>query len=179
MLIGINRESLLNMTDQQHRWLNNLKKAFYDSDRLYGEGGPQECMEPMYKAVDTAKTLRRSLLCQDISSKKNAQRFKEFIDLEIPSRDRGGLLIPLVEARTGTSQEYSFSDLVYCIRCMVHENENLNASEAPTTMFYSTGNIQGPQCLALLKLAGLPAMGTWSGAGCGKSCRSSLQALMP
>jgi hypothetical protein len=88
-------------------------------------------MEPMCKAIDTAKTLRRSLRGEDTSSTQNKARFTEFIDLEVPAPGSGGLRVTLLEARTGQPRDYSFSGLVYAIRCMVHENENLNAAEQP------------------------------------------------
>jgi hypothetical protein len=37
----------------------------------------------------------------------------------------------LVDARTKEPVRYNFGGLVYAIRCMVHENENLNADEHP------------------------------------------------
>jgi len=39
--------------------------------------------------------------------------------------------VSLLDARTGQSRHYSFSGLVSVIRCMVHENKNLNAAERP------------------------------------------------
>lgn len=36
-----------------------------------------------------------------------------------------------MDARTGKAEDYSFSRLVYAIRCMIHEGENLNVDEGP------------------------------------------------
>src|SRR5262245_37364957 len=127
MLSGISPERLLRMTEQERRWLDNLRKAFYESDRLYREGQPEDCMAPMCVAIDTAKTLRRSLREEDTSHTDNGKKFKEFIDLEVPTPARGGLQLTLVDPRSKQPRSYSYSDLVYAIRCMVHENENLNA----------------------------------------------------
>lgn len=131
MLQGIEIERCAQMTDQEVRLFENVKKAFCESDTLYAAGRPQDCMEPMCKAIDTAKTLRRSLRGEDTSYKEQGRRFKDFIDLEVPGPESGGLNIVLHDARTGEPRAYSFSSLVYAIRCMVHENENLNATEKP------------------------------------------------
>src|SRR5262245_31748493 len=130
MFTGITPARLLNMTEQEQRWLDNLKKAFYESDRAYLEDCPHdECFPALCKAVDTAKTLRRSLRGEDVSSKDNKKRFLEFLNCELPSPEVGGVRVDLVDARTGKAISYSFAELVYDIRCMVHENENLNAAE--------------------------------------------------
>jgi hypothetical protein len=131
MFSGIPQERFGKLTALEERLLDNVKKAFHDSDELYRGGRPEDCMEPMCRAIDTAKTLRRSLRGEDTSTADNARKFKEFIDLEVPAPGRGGLQVTLADARTGQSRAYSFSALVYAIRCMGHENENLNAAERP------------------------------------------------
>jgi hypothetical protein len=131
MFSGIAEERFGRLTAQEERWLDNIKKAFRDSDELYRKGQHEDCMEPMCRAIDTAKTLRRSLRGEDTSSNDNRRRFTEFIDLEVPAPGSGGLQVTLMDARTGKSCNYSFSGLVYAIRCMVHENENLNMAERP------------------------------------------------
>jgi hypothetical protein len=85
----------------------------------------------MCRAIDAGKTLRRSLRGEDTSSTDNRRKFTEFIDLEVPAPGCGGLQVTLLDARTGQPRDYSFSGLVYAIRCMVHENENLNTAERP------------------------------------------------
>jgi hypothetical protein len=131
MFSGIPQERFGHLTAQEKRLLDNVKKAFRDSDELYRGGRPEDCMEPMCKAIDTAKTLRRSLRGEDTSNTQNKARFTEFIDLEVPAPGSGGLQVTLLDTRTTQLRDYSFSGLVYAIRCMVHENENLNAAEWP------------------------------------------------
>jgi hypothetical protein len=131
MFSGIHQDRFGQLTTQEERLLDNVKKAFYESDRLYGEGRPEDCVLPMCNAFDAAKTLRRSLRGEDTSPTENARRFKEFIDLEVPAPAAGGLQVALVDAYSCKSKLYSFSDLVYAIRCKVHENENLNTAERP------------------------------------------------
>lgn len=131
MFSGIPQERFGHLTAQEERLLDNVKKAFHDSDELYRGGRSQDCMEPMCKVIDTAKTLRRSLRGEDTSNTQNKARFTAFIDLEVPAPGSGGLQVTLLDTRTGHSRDYSFSGLVYAIRCMVHENENLNAAERP------------------------------------------------
>jgi len=131
MVLGISEERFGRLTAQEERLLDNVKKAFRDSDQLYRGGRPEDCMEPMCRAIDAAKTLRRSLRGEDTSSTDNRRKFTEFINLEVPAPDSGGLQVSLLDARTGQSRHYSFSGLVYAIRCMVHENENRNAAEHP------------------------------------------------
>ncbi|MBX7104243.1 MAG: hypothetical protein K1X57_09180 [Gemmataceae bacterium] len=132
MFASVTPDRLLAMSEQELRWLDNLKKAFYESDRAYTDGrAHNHCFPELCKAVDTAKTLRRSLRGEDVSSRDNKKRFVEFLNLELPSPESGGFQVQLVDARSGTPVTYSFAQLVYDIRCMVHENENLNAAEAP------------------------------------------------
>lgn len=117
------------MSEQERRWLNNIKKAVFDGDNAYTQGRPEDhCFEALCKAIDTAKTLRRSLRAEDWSSKHNKARFTEFLNLEIPGFRSD---ITLFDARGGREVSYCFSELIYAIRCMVHENENLNVAEQP------------------------------------------------
>ena len=123
----------LAMSEQELRWFDNVKKAFYESDIALRDGRSQDhCFPELCKAVDTAKTLRRSLRGEDVSSRDNKKRFVEFLNLELPSPESGGLQVDLVDPRSGKSLTYSFAELVYDIRCMIHENENLNAAEGPS-----------------------------------------------
>jgi len=132
MFTELDHNRIVAMTDQERRWLNNIKKAIYEADRAYAGGSPQDrCFEEMCKAADTAKTLRRSLLGAEYSDQSNKRLFTEFLDLEVPTPERGGMNLVLFDSRKGCQVRYSFSSLIYCIRCMVHENENLNAAEQP------------------------------------------------
>lgn len=133
MLFGdITGERLLAMSEQELRWFDNVKKAFYESDFAYKEGrAADRCMPELCNAVDAAKTLRRSLLAEDVSPKYNKKRFLEFLNFELPSPDKGGFQVNLIDSRTGKPVSYSFAELVYDIRCMIHEYENLNAAEGP------------------------------------------------
>lgn len=132
MFADITPERLLAMSEQEIRWFENLKKAFYESDLAYSGGrAPDGCMPELCKAVDTAKTLRRSLCGEDTSSRDNKKRFVEFLNFELPPPESGGFQVNLVDARSSRPVSYSFAELVYDIRCMVHENENLNAAETP------------------------------------------------
>jgi hypothetical protein len=132
MFSGFTEGRVLRMTDQERRWFHNLKRAFSEADRAILSGKPQDhCMEELCKATDTAKTLRRSLRNDDLSTAQNKIRFLEFLNLEIPAPRDGKGRINLVDARSGKSATYSIAELVYAIRCMIHENENLNAAEQP------------------------------------------------
>ncbi len=129
MFSGIDEGRFGRLTAQEERLLDNVRKAFCDSDALYTGGRPHDAMEPMFRAIDTAKTLRRSLRGEDTSPAHNGQRFREFLALEIPAARPGAMPLYLVDARTGETRQYSYADLVYAIRCMTHENENLHAAE--------------------------------------------------
>ena len=138
MLDGITPKRVMEMSAQEHRWFDNIKKAFCESDRLFQEGRPEDgCLQELCKAIDTAKTLRRSLRGEDTSDRHNKTRFLEFLSLEIPSPKPGETLpetlvstFELFDARRGTKRSYSLVELIYKIRCMfLHENENLNAAE--------------------------------------------------
>jgi hypothetical protein len=146
MFAEITPDRLLAMSEQELRWFDNVKKAFHESDIAYTEGRAQDrCFPELCKAVDTGKTLRRALRGEDVSPRDNKKRFVEFLNFELPSPKSGRpVQVHLVDARTGRPVQvhlvhahsgrpvtYSFAELVYDIRCMVHENENLNAAEAP------------------------------------------------
>ena len=132
MFAEITPDRLLKMSEQEHRWLDNVKKAFYESDVAYTESyAADRCMPEMCKAVDTAKTLRRSLCGEDTTPRDHKKRFVEFLNLELPSPESGGLKVHLIDARSGKQLIYSYAELVYDIRCMIHENENLNIAESP------------------------------------------------
>lgn len=101
MFDGITEDRLLNMTDQERRLLNNIKRALYDSDQALISGKPQDhCMEELCKGLDTAKTLRRSLRGEEVSPTDHKRRFLEFIHLEVPPPKDGKNEIPLLDART-------------------------------------------------------------------------------
>jgi len=132
MFSGLDYARVLAMTDQEHRWFNNIKKAIWEADKQYMEGRPEDrCFEEICKAVDTAKTLRRSLLGLGHTKDGNKKLFIEFLDFELPGPDKGGMDLTLFDTRTQKPVRYSFSQLIYAIRCMIHENENLNAAEQP------------------------------------------------
>ena len=112
--------------------MNNIKKVFFASDESYASRRPEDrCMEELCKATDTAKTLRRSLRGEDTSGAQNRVRFLEFLSTELPAPEAGGVDVHLLDARKNEPVQYSFPSLIYAIRCMIHENENLNAAEAP------------------------------------------------
>ena len=133
MFSGFNNNRVLNMSAQEDRWFENIKKAIYDSDMTIINGTAQErCIEELVKAIDAAKNLRDSLRGKPLTNGRQKERFIEFIELEVPSPENGGMSIPLQHSRTGQIENYSFAKLVYDIRCMiVHENDNLDALGKP------------------------------------------------
>ena len=90
MFTGIELERFARLTEREERLLDNVKKAFYESDQLYCTGRQRDCLLPMCNAIDAAKTLRRSLRGEDTSGNDNRRRFQEFIELEVPAPDCGG-----------------------------------------------------------------------------------------
>jgi hypothetical protein len=129
MLEGIDTDRLLAMTDREKRWFDNIKKAFCHSDEALQSGSAEdECLAELFKAIDTAKTLRRSLRGEDISHHQNKQLFIEFLGLEIPMARPGESEWELA-LKSGATKKYHFGEIVYDIRCMIHENENLNVAE--------------------------------------------------
>lgn len=131
MFDGIDETKVLSMTDQQKRWLDNIKRAIYDSDRAMQNGTAEDqSIEQLFKAIDTAKTLRRSLRGDDASGKKNRQRFIEFLGLDIPCARPGSSGFDVTDPATGNLREVTLGEVIYEMRCaMLHENENLNAAE--------------------------------------------------
>jgi hypothetical protein len=147
MFDGISEDRFLNMTGQQRRWLNNVKRAFYNSDQALISGKPQEnCMEQLCKGLDAAKTLWRSLRGENVSSNDHKRRFLEFIHLSVPAPKNGENQLPLLDARTKKIEMYSFGTLVYAIRCMaVHENDNLDAAQQPDYHIRLDWNMHAPE----------------------------------
>jgi len=130
MFDGFDGKRVATMTDQERRWFDNVKKAFYESDHALKSGTPEDrCIEELFKAVDTAKTLRRSLRGDDTSHRDNKKRFIEFLGLEIPMARPGGSEFELRETESGQLRKFTFGEIVYAIRCKIHENENLNVAE--------------------------------------------------
>ncbi|MBX9626250.1 MAG: hypothetical protein K2X82_20795 [Gemmataceae bacterium] len=147
MFAGIEPDKLLAMSEQELRWFDNVKKAFHESDLAYTDGRAQDrCLPELCSAVDTAKLLRRSLRGDDTSPRENKKRFVEFLNLELPSPESGGFQVSLTDARSGRPETYSFAELVYDIRCMIHENENLNAAEAPNYHILLDWSSRDPAC---------------------------------
>jgi hypothetical protein len=130
ILKGLALERIFEMSDQEIRWLDNTKKAFEMSDKAFQSGAPEnECIEAMCRSIDTAKTLHRSLQGLEVSNRNHRKKFIEFLHMEIPYPNKGGVSLNLIHARTREPLSYGFGELVYEIRCMVHENENLNSEE--------------------------------------------------
>jgi hypothetical protein len=132
MLTDISVERLLAMTDRELRLLDNIKKAIQYNDQAERSGKPEDhCLEQLFKGIDTAQRLRRSLRGEDLSYRKNRDRFIEFLAVEIPCAARGSAGFPLIETETGKSREFTLGEIAYAVRCKIHENENLNADENP------------------------------------------------
>lgn len=131
MIEDIPDERFTSMTQRERRWFDNVKKAILASDDAYMSGEKKgHCFPELCKAVDTAKMLHRSLLDKDTSTAHNKKRFLEFFGG--PSAADGGYESgELIDARSGKKVRYSLGGLVYAIRCMVHENENLDFDDRP------------------------------------------------
>ena len=130
MFDGIANNRILQMTGQEKRWFDNVKKAFYHSDIEIKKGKPEDkCLEELFKAIDTAKTLRLSLRGENVSQKENHKKFIDFLALEIPSVKSSEPKLELREIGREKSEQYSLGDIIYKIRCKIHENENLNCAE--------------------------------------------------
>src|SRR5262245_58820329 len=105
MFEGIDGKRLLAMVAQERRWLNNLKKAIYESDAAYSDGRAADRAFPeLCNAVDVASTLRLSLQTPTAnwaapSINSNRQKFTGFLATEIPDEQSGGLLLLLEDAR--------------------------------------------------------------------------------
>ena len=152
MFEGIGDSRVLSMTDQEKRWFDNVKKAFHDSDLAMQNGMAEDrCLQELFKAIDTAKTLRRSLRGEDTSHPKNKERFIDFLALEVPAFRPDGGKIELSDRATGQLRVYTLGEIVYDMRCMVHENENLNAAEDVDYHILLDWSVRNPQLVAELK----------------------------
>ena len=131
MFTNIEPQRVAQMTSLERRWLDNVKKAFADSDHDFETSRmADDCIETLFKGIDAAKMLRLSLLdtTGDLH-RNNRARYIEFLELEIPSPDKSGRRITLQDTRSGQFRDWSVAEILYEIRCMIHENENLNESE--------------------------------------------------
>lgn len=127
MFESIDHSRLVNLSSREQRWLDNLKKAFHRSDLEVQTRRPEDyCLPELFKAVDVAKTLHNSLQGKRVSRQNNKDQFVRFLALSIPSLNAP--LPPIVV--NGQKKIYSLGDIVYEIRCAIHENENLNAAES-------------------------------------------------
>jgi len=97
MFDGYDENRVAAMTDQERRWFDNVKKAFHGSDTALQNGSR---LEELFKAVDTAKTLRRSLRGEDTSHRDNKKRFIEVLGLEIPMARLDGSEFELRDAES-------------------------------------------------------------------------------
>ena len=130
MFDGFDEKRLLAMSAQEKRWLDNVKKAFAEADAAMERGEPEDrCLEELFKAVDTAKTLRRSLRGEDVSPIENKKRFIHFLGLEIPAAQPGSSQFELQETESGQLRKFTLGEIIYSVRCKIHENENLNVAE--------------------------------------------------
>ena len=147
MFEGIDADRVSNMNPREQRWFDNICKAFHESDQAMQGGQPEtKCLKELLNAIDTAKTLRRSLRGEDISSKHNKERFVEFLALEIPAARRHSEAFQLRTKATGTTHMYTLGEVVYDIRCMaVHESENLNAAEGVDYHILLDWSVKTPQ----------------------------------
>ena len=136
--------------------MSNLKKAFYESDVAYAEGrAADDAFPAICKAIDVAATLRLSLQnpaqpWQPPIIKNNKRKFISLLHAEIPDSDKHGVDLTLIDARTQQPVQYNFGGIVYAIRCMIHENENLNADEAPDYHVTLDWNMPRYGCFAVL-----------------------------
>lgn len=130
MIQEITKERVLQMSEQEERLFDNIKKAYYNSDLKAKSLNPEDgCLEEAFKGIDTAKTLRRSLLGLDITHKQNGKKFVEFLGLKIPGARPEAEKYHLVDPVTKKEYNLNLGELIYNIRCKIHENENLNISE--------------------------------------------------
>lgn len=157
MLERIKGSRLLSMVDQEKRWMDNLKKAFYESDVAYTNGTAVDNAFPaISKAVDVASTLALSRQqpaegWEPPSTRNNKHKFIAFLHSEIPDADDNGVDLTLIDARSKEPVRFNFGGIVYTIRCMVHENENLNADERPDYHLSLDWNIPRHGLLGILR----------------------------
>ena len=75
MFTGIAEHRFTNMTRQENFAGSTIsRKAFYHSDEALQSGHHEdECLAELFKAVDTAKTLRRSLRGEEHIARRQPQ----------------------------------------------------------------------------------------------------------
>lgn len=112
MLEEITEERVLKMSEGEDRLFDNIKKAHFNSDLKAKSLHPEDgCLEEVFKGIDTAKTLRRSLLGLDTSPRQNGKRFVEFLGLEIPGARPEAEKHHLVDPVTNEGHELNLGQL--------------------------------------------------------------------
>lgn len=127
--MGVGIERLLAMSDKEKRLLENVKKAFYESDVAMGSGHPEDrCLERLFTGIDAARRLNDSLAGsqgQKANHKNHGRKFIDFLDFP-----EGGNKFPLFDTDNQELREFDLGEIIYKMRnCTIHENENLNSSE--------------------------------------------------
>lgn len=151
MFTGIMPERVAKMSPREHRLFDNIKKAFSDCDADIGKPEMADyCIETLLKGIDAAKKLRLMLLDRPLSeNSKNKKEFIDFLELEIPKKSNGARTYSLRNQESMKSYSASISEMIYAIRCMIHENENLDESESPD--YHIRLRWTGPQRLLVQK----------------------------
>jgi hypothetical protein len=134
MFSGIGESTLQNLNSEQLRWLNNIKCAVYQCDMAVQNNNVEdECLASLCRGVETAQKLRRWLQGTPRTEleKLSRKHFIEFIELDFPTR----VVTVYGQAQNAPEMPHPpYSDMIYEIRCKaVHENENLNSLENPTS----------------------------------------------
>ena len=147
MLSGIDDNALKNMTPEQLRWLNNIKRAVQQCDKAIVEQNIEdECLASLCRGIETAQKLRRSLQGTPTEKLKKDSRkhFVDFIELEFPTK-----IVAVYGESPGSNSlpHPPFSEMIYEVRCKaVHENENLNAADSldsPVQVDWTLSNDMG------------------------------------
>lgn len=126
-------ERVAKMSPREHRLFDNIKKAFSDCDADIGKPEMADyCIETLLKGVDAAKKLRLMLLGRTATkSSGNRAQFLDFLELEMAKKSDGARTYTLKAPERSKSYDSSIPEIIYAIRCMIHENENLDESEFP------------------------------------------------
>ncbi|MEQ1828249.1 MAG: hypothetical protein ABL921_19980 [Pirellula sp.] len=157
MVYLIDQKRITAMHKNELRLASNFRKAIYDSDIAFQSNRRVDDAFPgICKAVDVGSRLYATLQVQagtsDVNlSGSNKHRFISFFHAEIPDSDENGISVVLMDSRTSKMEHYSMGKIAYAIRCMIHENENLNVAEKPDYHILLDWSMRGDNLFGHLK----------------------------
>jgi len=149
MIPSVGFDRLSKMNEDEHRLLDNVRKAIATCDA--DENTPRRgdtCIDALLKGVDAASKLRICLT--DGNSPRNRDAFMDFLELAIPTAKDSSVTFTLYDRHKQKLVTVSVSGAIYEARCLsLHENDNLDEAEGVRHMIRLRWNIYSEKFVCL------------------------------